>query len=605
MALYILRRSTYSEEHVGDVAWSIRAIGIFSILGVYSVLTITTTAITIYRYAHANDEFLARRSMPLVLFQTLLGIAVGVTSLVGCALHEYPCALKLWAISFGVLLWLMTVAARATQHFFLLWPIKTLATLSKQCISESSEPVAGNSAEGISMASVSAHYRDLNGISHRLDTVQARDLWSEYDTSTLRPSRDKSLLSETAQHHTCHPLPRAERWIVSSRMLLIILVFLGTLLVSLTLAIGFKSSDLFVTRAGYPATCLGDGGWGMWLPYSIAVACVGLTFPALEFMIWYIGDLYNTQADILICMLISQIALILYALWETLFTGIRAHLSELFVIWLAALITHVSSVCWPLWQSIKVQRQQEALAPQSGIDSSYKGARLRRSMYTSLYREFRLTLEESSQRERFFAFAAQYYHSTLPSFLSDFQLLKYQVLEALMDNQQRNIEYACSDASMATIPARLAHEYNRHVCSSAIAKAMTQWHKKWHPVRIVSSIQRLHDTHPLEKYVPVTKGILESAMLLLPPTSIDESTPFPEITKNALLNFVTTYLARGSCMSVNIPNNILESVQAAVEQNSVGLSVLDHAKDEVLFLLCTDVYMGYCMRLESHGLSLT
>ncbi|PIA17794.1 hypothetical protein COEREDRAFT_80142 [Coemansia reversa NRRL 1564] len=601
MALYILRRLAYSEETVGDAAWSIRAISIFSILGVYGALTITTTAIAIYRYAHTNDEFLARRSMPLVIFQALLGIAVGVISLVGCALHEYPCVLKLWIISFGVLLWLLTVAARATQHFFLLWPNKVSATLSKHCISESSKSTAGNCVEGIS--SVPAYYQDLNGILHRSDTVQTRDLWSEYDTSTLWPSRDKSLLSEAAQHYTCHPYPRAECWIVSNRMLLIVLVFSATLLVSLTLVIGFKSTDLFVISAGYPETCLGDNGWGMWLPYSIAIACVGLAFPALEFMIWYIGDLYNTQADILICMFFSQIILVLYALWETLFTGIRAHLSGLFVIWLAALVTHVSSICWPLWQSIKLQRQQEALVPQSGIGSSYKGARPRRSMYASLYREFQLTLEEHPKRERFFAFAAQYYRSTLPSFLSDFQVLKYQVLEALIGNQQGSIQYACSDASMPTIPSRLAHEY-RPVCFSAMAKAVAQWHKRCHPVQMVSEIQRPLDTHPLAKYVPFTKGIFESAMLLLPPTSIDEKTPFPEITKNALLNFVTTYLARGSCMSVNIPNTIVESVQAAVEQSSVGLSVLDHAKDEVLFLLCTDVYMGYCMRLEPHGLSL-
>ncbi|KAJ2807226.1 hypothetical protein H4R20_001374 [Coemansia guatemalensis] len=603
MTLYILRRSTSSEEPVGDAVWSARAVGIFSTLGVYVLLTITTTVIIIYRYARTNDELLVRRSMPLVLFQALLGIAVGAASLVGSALHYYPCVLKLWVISFGVLLWFLVVAARATQHFFLLWPNTAPTPSSEQSISEFNKPAARDCTEGTPAASVSAYYRDVNGVSHRPGTVQTRDLWTEYDSSTLRLSRDKSLLSEAAPYYTCHPHPRAERWIVSSRMLLMALAFSASLLAVLTLAISFRSPALSARSSDLQAACLGDGGWETWLPYSIAIACAGLAFPALELMIWSIGDLYNTQADILICMFSSQVTLVVYALWETLFAGIRVYLSELFVIWLAALATHVSSVCWPLWQSIKRKRQQEALVPQSGIGSSYRGARPRRSIYASLYREFQLTLEDSVQRERFFAFAAQYYRSALPSFLGDFQLLKYQVLEALMDDNLRNAgcsQYACSNASMSTIPARLAHEY-KPVCASAITKSVAQWHKKWHPVQIVSSIQRPHDSHPLAKVVPVTKGIFESAVLLLPPKTIDEKTPFPETTKNALSNLVCTYLASGSCMSVNIPSSIVEGVQAAVEQGNVALSVLDHAKDEVLFLLCTDVYMGYCMRLESQG----
>ncbi|KAJ2076974.1 hypothetical protein H4R24_005401 [Coemansia sp. RSA 988] len=589
-----------SDKPAGDAASSIRTIGIFSTLGVYSLLTITTTAITVYRYARINDELLARRSMPLVLFQTLLGTVVGSTSLVGSALHDYPCVLKLWIISFGVLLWLLTVAARAAQHFFLLWPSITPATLSTQSISEFSESTTRNYTEGAPVASVSTYYRDTNGVVHQPGTVQTRDLWTDYDNSTLRLSRDKSILNEAAQ---CYAF-RAERWIVSSKMLLMALALSATLLFVLALVIGFKSTYISAHNSDLETTCLGDGGWEMWLPYSIAIACIGLAFPALELMIWSVGDLYNTRADILICMVSSQVALVLYALWETLFVGIRAHLSELFIIWLAALATHVSSICWPLWKSIERQQRQEALVPQSGIGSSYKGAKPRRSMYASLYQEFQLALEDSAQRERFFAFATQYYRSALPSFLSDFQLLKYQVLEALMNDNQRNTcctQYACSNASMSTIPVRLAHEYNRPVCTSTITKAVAQWHKRWYPVQIVPSIQRPHDSHPFAKAVPITKGILESAMLLLPSKSIDERTLFPETTRSALSNLVCTYLDHGSCMSVNIPNSIVERVQAAVEHSNITLSVLDHAKDEVLFLLCIDVYMGYCMRPESHS----
>ncbi|KAJ1903784.1 hypothetical protein LPJ81_002875, partial [Coemansia sp. IMI 209127] len=118
---------------------------------------------------------------------------------------------------------------------------------------------------------------------------------------------------------------------------------------------------------------------------------------------------------------------------------------------------------------------------------------------------------------------------------------------------------------------------------------------------IADTWQSSHDTHPLAALVPITKGIFESAMAVLPPGSIDQTTQFPEAVKSAFSNFVHTFFDKGSCLSINIPRDMVSQVQLAVDQNNVVLSVLDGAKDEVLFLMCTDVFTGYRRRIETRN----
>ncbi|KAJ2446751.1 hypothetical protein IWW46_000725 [Coemansia sp. RSA 2440] len=182
-------------------------------------------------------------------------------------------------------------------------------------------------------------------------------------------------------------------------------------------------------------------------------------------------------------------------------------------------------------------------------------------------------LDSSVQRENFLQFATQYYRSGLPLFLSDFQLLKYQVIEALKDSRHST----CTD--------------NSHLAPHPVANQ--------HAVQLVKDDRYPHESHPLAHLVPITKGIFESAMLLLPPNSIDKTTQFPEAVKSAFSNFVCTYFGRESYMAISIPNEVLARIQKAVELSNVPLSVLDCAKDEVLFLLCTDVFAGYRKRLEA------
>ncbi|KAJ2312852.1 hypothetical protein IWW51_006197 [Coemansia sp. RSA 2702] len=295
----------------------------------------------------------------------------------------------------------------------------------------------------------------------------------------------------------------------------------------------------------------------MWPPYGVAIICIGPVFLALEAAMWSIEDAYGTRTDIFVCMATSQLALVVYVLWIAVLDEVRSRLAEAFVFWLATLVAHIFSVCQPLWHSMRHRRWLAMQPSPGGFGYPYRGTRLRRSLYSSLYKEFQRTMEDCVQRERFLQFATHHYRSGLPAFLGDFQLLKYRVIEALQN------------------------------------------HHGQPTIQLVNNDQHLYESHPLASTVPITKGIFESTMLLLPDGAISEHTQFPEAVKSTFSSFVCTYFGRESSMAISIPGDIVVGIQIAIEQNDVRLSILDRAKDEVLFLLCTDVFSEYRRRLDA------
>ncbi|KAJ2839108.1 hypothetical protein FBU31_000771 [Coemansia sp. 'formosensis'] len=358
-------------------------------------------------------------------------------------------------------------------------------------------------------------------------------------------------------------------------VLLMVLVLLGVLLGIVALAITTRSPDYLLLVSNTRSVCR-DGGWELWPAYGAAIACTGLLFPALVIWMWPVHDPYGARTDIVVCMIIAQVAMVLFVLWNTILDKVREYVSELLVVWLAVAAGHISSVCWPLLRSARHQHQLANQLSQAGLSSSHKGPQLRRSLYLPIFGEFNRMMEDSTQRHLFLLFTAQYYCSTLPAFLDDFQMLKYKTIDALGQ---------AGDSQLLTTTNR----------SSA------QLEKVRSPIQMMANVRKSLEDHSLAAVVPVTKGIFESAMLALPPMSIDQNTQFPEAVKSSFASFTYTYFSTGSYMAINIPREVVEDIQSAIEENNVVLSVLDKAKDEVLFLLCTDVYSAYRRRMEARN----
>ncbi|KAJ2725703.1 hypothetical protein GGI07_001071 [Coemansia sp. Benny D115] len=386
----------------------------------------------------------------------------------------------------------------------------------------------------------------------QLNTKEHMDTWSEFSTNfNHRYSRTSVLnqysLSNIQQH-------QSSRYFATRKLLW----SLGLLTMCLLL---FGSIVTAVTMHSLPhfaIVCHDSASWIMWPVYGTIALLVGLVFPLLEYKVWLASRNTNMiSRDIPWSMVGAQVAMAVYIIWITALDFVRGYLCELFVVWIYAHMVHIL-VCRECSVSAT---QQGAQLSQAGLSNvSFKGNSVRRSMYSTAYRDFQRIVESKMERESFMAFAARYYQSSIPAFLSDFQTLKIQTIQAL-DAASAN-RAAVNEISTHRSPV-ISHEYE------------------------------------LDQATPMTKGILDSVILALTEDGIDQATVFPESVRPLLMHIVSTYLENNSPMSINIPSEVIEQVQLATEnEDSVLLSALDRAKDEALFLLCTDVYVGYC-RLQN------
>ncbi|KAJ2550589.1 hypothetical protein EV175_004011, partial [Coemansia sp. RSA 1933] len=590
---------------------TVRLACMLTVFGVYGILAVLTTGCMIHRCAYKRVPFLSGRSTPLVVAQALSGTFAGLASLVCTALREYPCALKLWALYVGVLPWLAAITARALQRCVLTLPYPQKALATRQTPRAMSQAYSGpieNIASDLNTIHCGVHgfcvpSRPATG-SMTLNTASEMDFPARNSQSTLAGTYDASPVLAIYQ-------PRFGRWVTTKALLTAVAVF-GAAMALVALAASVKL-HLYQTQAVCPS-----GGWGAWLAYSVAIAFTGVVFPVLTARMWRAADVYEMRKDIILCMLTAQAAAVLYALWAAVLGSIRAYVSEMFVLWLAMLCSHITSVCVPLWQSYKLHSSMATNKPHKGLTNTYKGSDLRRSLYSSLFSEFCQMMQNKAQREVFLKFTLRYYRSTIPEFLNSFQQLKYKTIEALWQDRlatccqhhhhhhQRHCQNCCCCRESAETGTRAVSnnalaggcscQYNstQSLGSCPAARLLAQHGQPQTSIQMIAdSQQSSHDNHPLATLVPITKGIFESAVAVLPPRSVDQTTQFPEAVKSAFSSFVHTFFGKGSCMSINIPNDIAIQVQTAVDQNNVVLSVLDRAKDEVLFLLCTDVFTGY------------
>ncbi|KAJ2706932.1 hypothetical protein FB645_001227 [Coemansia sp. IMI 203386] len=466
------------------------------------------------------------------------------------------------------------------------------------------------SAEADAIEACFAHFGDS---ADRPNTSRTLNTWSGFTSDYGRASMASLPCIRESLHTAALHQSRSAR-LVNTRSLVWTLALLAVALALFATVVNAKSPQFSLSPLKRAQSVCYEDGWVMWPAYGLAIFCTGVAFPLLTFSLWSITDPYKVRADLLICMVSAQVATVLFVVWEAALTSIRGYVSELIIVWLNCVITHTASVCWPLWHSIRHQsRLMDAKESHGGLSNTFKGSRLRRSIYTSLYKEFRQMIDDRERWTAFLVFATKYYRSAIPAFLSDFQKLKYKTIEALQQNYRRRLpgpqhrcasscQMRCDKRHVATAAdAGAAVEMAATVAGggdSASAHFLSHLEITRSPLQAMVDAQCSYDDHPLSSVAPVSKGIFESAMLLLPPNAVDKSTTFPEDVKSAFSAFAYTYFARRSHMSINIPDGIIEDVQKAIEGNRVVLSVLDRAKDEVLFLLCTDVYAGYCKRIE-------
>ncbi|KAJ1944378.1 hypothetical protein EC988_006005, partial [Linderina pennispora] len=390
----------------------IREVILLLVLGIYVIVCVVSMVMLLHRYLKRHDTFMAKRSAVLITCQATAGLLAGVVCLAASALQNYPCAAKLWAVYIGVLPWIGALVARSVQRLVLYRSARDTSTCCKKAGCR--PPTA------IRRPGTGSRFDDEG---QRPDTGMTVDTWSEFEC----PSRN-SASSLPYNHEACNAILHQSRYnrFVTDRVLGLYLCAFGCVLVIYAMITNTQSN-----RFSINTSVCDRAGWELWPAYAIAIALVGGVLPALAVAMWQINDPYGARSDLLLCMGTAVLGSVVYILWQTVFQRFRTMLSELFFIWIWMLIAHISSVIWPLVCAKEYHEKMKSRPSSKGISNNFRGARVRRSVYTALYREFHMVLEDSDQRMRFLSFSAHYYCSALTAFLDDYQALKFQTIDAL------------------------------------------------------------------------------------------------------------------------------------------------------------------------------
>ncbi|KAJ1948846.1 hypothetical protein EC988_005007, partial [Linderina pennispora] len=98
---------------------------------------------------------------------------------------------------------------------------------------------------------------------------------------------------------------------------------------------------------------------------------------------------------------------------------------------------------------------------------------------------------------------------------------------------------------------------------------------------------------PLTLSTGISVSILETAKAAYPQHEFTENTQFPTTVLDRLVRIFSIYLNLNSYMALNVPSVMVRKIQDQLDRKQMSLPILDEVKDEVLFMLYTDVFTRY------------
>ncbi|ORX73084.1 hypothetical protein DL89DRAFT_87753 [Linderina pennispora] len=318
------------------------------------------------------------------------------------------------------------------------------------------------------------------------------------------------------------------------------------------------------------------------IPVTILIGVYLLiVFPILLWQVWGLKDAYGIRRDLLICDTVGIVCLAVAFIWEFGLHQVSSIWSCLFFVWVAMLLIHISSVVVPLIKAIghskrtKHQiRNRHSTASSSDSDSVHandRGAtKIRRS-------DFNRVLDDPYEYETFREFAASCFCSELTAFIDEYQSLKTKTVTALGNADSPILETSSSWRSSLSLDSPNGDFYGD---------------VSVHPQQFAYN-KTASKAKPLTLSTGISVSILETAKAAYPQHEFAENTQFPTTVLDRLVRIFSIYLNLNSYMALNVPSVMVRKIQDQLDRKQMSLPILDEVKDEVLFMLYTDVFTRY------------
>ncbi|KAJ2625499.1 hypothetical protein GGI25_000598 [Coemansia spiralis] len=558
----------------GSTKYRIRSITMTCLSAIYALFVLVTTIMFLI-VARNKRSGLDKRSAKLVIFQALGCYLVGVDGLTTAALNNWACFGKLWLFNVGFIMSLTAMSARAF-HLLVVYKVHELASKLS-----SRDPGAINSV-------LTKNLKQTDTSRSSLDDPSAVNEKGMHGLTSRPISRKLSRISANLRRTNPHERLRLSQQLHKYRQLLryttdrMLLLYVSlSLLFIVILSFIINATDKQFSMKPVNIVC--DAIWGFIPGLAIIIFYFFIVFPIILWRVWRHNDAYGIRNDLIICDTVGVTVMVVTLVWVLVLQETQQIWPGLSYIWVYAILIHISSVFVPLLKAIRHTKQAiDGATPQLIYSAAQASTTMPTTIGMSRRRsEFNRMLDSVHEYEKFRTFAASCFCSELTSFAEEYQVLKSQVV-ALFERRSSEEDKNNSPVTPNTLSMN-TERTSREAAIQSIRLSQC----------LVDNalLQSTEFALPLPQTC-VTVSILATLLEKQPELSQDSLT-YPQPLAHKLLSIYREYVDPNSLTSVNASSMVVRRITENINTNYFPITLFDELKDEVLFMLYSDVYTRY------------
>ncbi|KAJ2725639.1 hypothetical protein GGI07_001139 [Coemansia sp. Benny D115] len=548
----------------GSLNYRIRAGIMTGVSVIYTIFVIVTLILFIITSRNKRSG-LEKRSVKLVIIQAVGCYLVGVDGLVTAALNDWACFGKLWLFNIGFLMSLTAMSARA----FNLMVVYKVHELS----SELSMQYPKTMQSGASAMLMKPEEKWYPQNSTRITSTSSSTMDIPDSVPRLRQAKQLEKYKRLLPY-------------VTDKALIIYIAIVIAVGVVLTLVINITDKQ-FSMR---PMSTICIFFWGFLPITAVVVLYFFIIFPIILWRVWRQNDAYGIRNDLIICDTVGILCMVITIVWVNVLKETQQIWPGMSYIWVYAFFIHITSVLIPLVRAMQhIRNSDEQDKQQEPLDvSMMTQSTLAYSIGQGRRAGFNAMLEDPIEYQSFRAFAVSCFCSELTGFIEEYQALKARTVfhfkSSAKDsglskmktnaNSQRNASSREDNRKETLSQLRLSQ------CMIDEAFEMEASAKKAGVTSIHTSIR-----DAVLKVCAKDKHFQK--------TAAGEELQFPQAVIHKITAIFYEYVDPNSYASVNATPLVARQIADGVNSNYYPLTMLDDLKNEVLFMLYTDVYSRY------------
>ncbi|KAJ2563483.1 hypothetical protein GGH12_002566 [Coemansia sp. RSA 1822] len=547
----------------GTTNYRIRASIVTGVSVVYTIFVIVTLTMFII-VARNKRSGLEKRSVKLVFIQALGCYLAGVDGLVTAALNNWACFVRLWLFNVGFMLSLSAMFARA----FHLMVVYKVHELTSKLSARDPMQIINEMDAGVTQ---SAHMLPKIVVHSSLIGHLGVESMEKQNGGSLRSKFSRTKLTSTEEQiRDMQQLKKYRRLLpyATDRMLITFILISLALTMVLSLVINITNKQ-FAVR---PVQSVCNFFWGFLPVTAIIIVYFFIVFPLILWRVWGNRDAYGIRHDLIICDTVGIAVLIVTLVWVNVLHETQQIWPGLSYVWIYAFFLHISSVFVPLLNAIKhnksaLEGNDQLRRPSIGDASMAPRVVLPLSNRRA---NFNRMLDDPIEYSKFRTFAVSCFSSELTAFIEEYQVLKTETIAVLRPNSMRGRPSASTMCTIANPePTKLSAIVSPHANSNSKADS--------------------------NAYAPtsVTTSILNTLTTNNPNTKPTHTVSFPSQLFDKLKAIYWDYIDPNSYTSVNASPMVVRRIAEQMNTKDYNVTLFDELKDEVLFMLYSDVYTRY------------